>query len=102
LLLSIGNGRAIGGGIKMCPEAQIDDDYLNFTYISKFPRFKTIFYLMKVMKGNVLKLRVTTSIKCKKVSLKLPNKTFQLDGIICHDTDVLNVSIAEEKINFLG
>jgi diacylglycerol kinase family enzyme len=27
LMLSIGNGVAIGGGIKMCPEAQIDDDY---------------------------------------------------------------------------
>jgi diacylglycerol kinase family enzyme len=101
-MLSIGNGVAIGGGIKMCPEAQIDDDYLNFTYITKFPRIKTIRYLMQVMKGNVLKLRVTTSVKCKKVQIKIPNKTFQYDGIISNGDSTLNISIAKEKINFLG
>ncbi|MDR0675261.1 MAG: YegS/Rv2252/BmrU family lipid kinase [Mycoplasmataceae bacterium] len=102
LLLSIGNGIAIGGGIKMCPEAAIDDDYLNFTYVNKFPRIKTISYLKKVMKGNILKLRVVTSIKCKKVEIKLPNKTFQHDGIISHGDNLLTVSIAKEKIKFLG
>jgi diacylglycerol kinase (ATP) len=101
-LLSIGNGIAIGGGIKMCPEAAIDDDYLNFTYVNKFPRIKTISYLKKVMKGNILKLRVVTSIKCKKVEIKLPNKTFQHDGIISHGDNLLTVSIAKEKIKFLG
>jgi diacylglycerol kinase family enzyme len=86
----------------MCPEAEIDDDYLNFTYINKFPRIKTIPYLKKVMKGDVLKLRVVTSVKCKKVKIKLPNKTYQYDGIIAEGDDILKVSIAKEKINFLG
>jgi diacylglycerol kinase family enzyme len=86
----------------MCPNAQIDDDYLNFTYVNKFPRIKTLSYLRKVMKGDILKLRVVTSVKCQKVEIKLPNKTYQCDGIIYHGEDLLTVSIAKEKINFLG
>ncbi|MDR2369079.1 MAG: YegS/Rv2252/BmrU family lipid kinase [Mycoplasmataceae bacterium] len=102
LLLSVGNGIAIGGGIKMCPEAKIDDDYLNFTYVNKFARIKTLPYLKKVMDGNILKLRAVTSVKCKKVEIKLPNKTYQYDGTIVQGSDVMNVSIGKEKINFLG
>jgi diacylglycerol kinase family enzyme len=41
-MLTIGNGMAIGGGIKMCPLAKIDDDYLDFTCINKFPRIKVM------------------------------------------------------------
>jgi diacylglycerol kinase (ATP) len=98
----VGNGIAIGGGIKMCPEAKIDDDYLNFTYVNKFARIKTLPYLKKVMDGNILKLRAVTSVKCKKVEIKLPNKTYQYDGTIVQGSDVMNVSIGKEKINFLG
>jgi diacylglycerol kinase family enzyme len=86
----------------MCPQAEIDDDYLNFTYVNKFPRIKTISYLKKVMKGNILKLRAVNSVKCKKVEIKIPNRTFQYDGIISHGDEVLKISIAKEKINFLG
>jgi diacylglycerol kinase family enzyme len=86
----------------MCPEALIDDDYLNFTYVNKFPRIKTMSYLKKVMGGNILKLHVVTSVKCKKVEIKLPNKTYQFDGIIRHGDDLLKITIAKEKITFLG
>jgi diacylglycerol kinase (ATP) len=101
-MLSIGNGTTIGGGIKIHPNAKIDDDYLNFTYVSKFPRIKAIIYLRKVIKGEILKLRVVTSLKTKQVRIKLTNKIYQYDGIIVSGVDLLEISIAEEKINFLG
>jgi diacylglycerol kinase (ATP) len=102
MLLTVGNGQAIGGGIKMCPTAKIDDDMLDFTYIGKFSRFFTITNLIKVLKGKVLDLNFAKSVKCKSVEMKLPNKTYQYDGVLVRNEDTLKITIGKEKINFIG
>jgi diacylglycerol kinase (ATP) len=37
-MLTIGNGKNIGGGICVCPQAQIDDGILDFTIVESFPK----------------------------------------------------------------
>jgi YegS/Rv2252/BmrU family lipid kinase len=41
-MLTIGNGKTIGGGICVCPNAVIDDDILDFTFIRCFANYKTL------------------------------------------------------------
>jgi diacylglycerol kinase family enzyme len=101
-MLTVGNGMAIGGGIKMCPLAKIDDDYLDFTCINKFPRIKVIPALKAAMDGKVLKLRFVKSVKCKTIEIKIPNAIYQRDGTIVRGESEMKISLAKEKINFIG
>jgi hypothetical protein len=58
--------------------------------------------LKAAMDGNVLKLRFVKSIKCKTLEIKIPNQTYQRDGIIVQGESEMKISIAPEKINFIG
>jgi hypothetical protein len=54
------------------------------------------------MDGKVLKLRFAKSVKCKSLEIKIPNKTYQRDGIIVQGESLMKISLAKEKINFIG
>jgi diacylglycerol kinase (ATP) len=102
LLLSVGNGQTVGGGINMCPTATIDDGYLDFTYIERFPRWKTIWALRRVLNGKILQLSFVKNTKCKQVDIQLSSPVFQYDGILVEGERTLSVKISDQKINFIG
>lgn len=102
LLISVGNGTTLGGGLNICPKASIDDGWLDITSIGYFPWLKTVPYLSKVMKGEVLSLPCTSCQKAKEIVISLPNKTFQYDGQIVYGVPSIKISIDRNKINFIG
>jgi diacylglycerol kinase (ATP) len=102
LLLSLGNGQSIGGGIKMCPQAKIDDDYLNLTYIGSFNRILALPKLKKVMKGKIEKLKCTKFYTCKKLSIILNGIGYQYDGNVVNNQNQVDICLANQKINFIG
>lgn len=51
------NGKKFGGGISMCPVAEIADEKMDFIIINKLSRLKIPYYLVKLMQGKVLDLK---------------------------------------------
>ena len=59
LIACVGNGRRIGGGITVCPEALIDDGLMDIVIVDDLPRHRYPASLIRLMKGDILKLPIT-------------------------------------------
>lgn len=82
LILSIANGRFIGGGIPICPSAQVDDGMFDVILVDSVPRWKTPFYLPGLMMGRIEKFGITRHVRCKRIKLHSPGMRLQIDGEI--------------------
>ncbi len=100
LIVALCNGQNIGGGIRLCPIATQDDNYLNFVFVSDFKKIKTLFLLVKLMSGKILKAKETYTVKCKKAIFKDENNlVLQIDGNIVKDYKEYSCEIVEDGIN---
>lgn len=93
LVCSIANGRFIGGGIPICPEADIRDGLLNLVLIQSRHRWQIPFYLPGLMMSRDLKFRITKHRKVKTVLIEGENMRINIDG------DITPMSRAEFRIN---
>ena len=81
MMVSLANGRMCGGGLKVAPQALLDDQYIDFVVIKKFPRIKLPFLLAKFLKGKVLELDCVELHRCKSVRLSVePALPLNVDG----------------------
>ena len=65
LIANACNGSVFGGGIKICPTAEIDDGKINAVVVEKVGGvFKIIGAFIKLMKGKILSYSLTTNIQC--------------------------------------
>ena len=81
LIACIGNGRQIGGGIRMCPEAVLDDGLLDFVVCDDVKKTHIPAAFIKLMKGKILQESFTDFARCERVEV-FPEKklTVQVDG----------------------
>ena len=101
LIAALGNGRQFGGGIKMFPDADISDGYMNLVIADYISKFATIGAFMKLMTGNVYKVKQVSAAKVKSVSF-IPDQsdyTIQADGEL-YENMPLEASIVEGKLKF--
>ena len=82
LVCSVANGRFIGGGIPICPDAAPDDGYLDMVVVENKPRWQIPFYLPGLLFGRVLKFRITTHKRCKDVKIISKGMRLNVDGEI--------------------
>ena len=82
LICSVANGRFIGGGIPICPEAAPDDGLLDLVVVETRPRWMIPFYLPGLLMGNVLTFGVTSHCRCRKVEIVSPGMRLNVDGEI--------------------
>ena len=82
LVCSIANGRFIGGGIPICPVAEIEDGKLNLVLIRDVPRWKIPFYLPGLMGAKDLTFRITRHQLVSEVILEGENMRINVDGEI--------------------
>lgn len=101
LIAALGNGKQIGGGIKMFPEAIIDDGELNLFIADYISKFSIIGAFLKLMRGKVNKVKQVTAIKTDSVKFtpKCENFTIQADGEL-YDNIPLEAHIEKAKLNF--
>ena len=93
LVCSIANGRFIGGGIPICPEADIKDGKLDLVLIRGIKRWKIPFYLPGLMMSRDLKFRITKHLKARTVLIEGNDLRINIDG------DIVSLSGAEFRIN---
>ena len=97
----MGNGRQIGGGIRIFPEAKVDDGYLDLLVVDFISRFKTIGAFIKLMLGRINSIKQVTAVRTKAVEFIAEENdyTVQADGEL-YDNMPLSVKISDTKLSF--
>ena len=87
LIAAACNGDRFGGGIKICPQADISDEKLNGVIVDFIGgKIKLIKAFLQLLKGKILEYPATTHFLCERLRI-LPQKpcTIQLDGELYSD-----------------
>ena len=82
LVCSIANGKIIGGGIPICPAADVHDGLLDLVMIRNVPRWKIPFYLPGLMMSKDLSFKITEHVRTKEVTISGQGLKFNIDGDI--------------------
>lgn len=93
LVCSVANGRFIGGGIPICPKADIGDGLLDLVLIRDVHRWQIPFYLPGLMLSRDLKFRITLHRRVSEVIVGGKELRINIDG------DIISMSRADFRIN---
>ena len=89
LICSVANGRYIGGGIPICPEARTDDGLIDLILIKNVRKWQIPFYLPGLMLSRALHFRITKHLLVSRVSIKGEKLRINIDGDIVPLSDVV-------------
>lgn len=67
LLAAIGNGRFFGGGMKICPEAILDDGHFDFVTVGDLGRIEVLAKIHRIYSGNHLSMKEVKQTRCRKL-----------------------------------
>lgn len=82
LVCSVANGKIIGGGIPICPAADVHDGLLNLVMIRNVPRWKIPLYLPGLMMSKDLTYKITEHVLAGEVTIRGCGLKFNIDGDI--------------------
>lgn len=101
LIAALGNGKQIGGGIKLFPHAEIDDGYLDLIIVDYISKFQMIGAFFKLVAGKVDKVKNVTFVKTKAATFihEDENYTLQAEGEL-YENVPLEANIVENKLKF--
>lgn len=101
LIAALGNGKQLGGGIKLFPHAEIDDGYLDLLIVDYISKPKMIGAFFKLLLGKVDKIKKVTFVKTKAATFihEDENYTLQAEGEL-YDNVPLEAHIVENKLKF--
>ncbi|MBQ8505996.1 MAG: diacylglycerol kinase family lipid kinase [Clostridia bacterium] len=85
-ILSIGNGRYFGGGMKAVPTAVVNDGLFDLVIVRPVKKAMIPFLLVFYIAGKHVDLKFGTLRRCKSVTVRRKASTFNLDGELM-DTD---------------
>jgi YegS/Rv2252/BmrU family lipid kinase len=89
LIVSVGNGRYIGGGMMATPLADPTDGLLDVCVVENIPRRKLLACLVKFMKGTHIHLKECRYFQTPSLTITCtPQAAVQLDGEIIEQTPV--------------
>jgi len=98
LIVAVGNGRQFGGGIRICPEAKIDDGKLDLVIAGKLKKIKIPGAFVKLMKGKILETDFTSFERVDSAELVFDKPvSIQIDGELYDNVD-FKVSIVKGGI----
>ena len=98
LFACVGNGTQFGGGIPMCPTAEIADGALDFVAVDGVKRRQIPGAFIKLLKGKILQQKFTRFERCERVEVYPENKfTLNVDGELYEDVEFRD-GIAKNKL----
>ncbi len=96
-ILSIGNGRYFGGGMKAVPDAKVNDGLFDMIAVRPVKK-STIFMLVFIfILGKHVKVGLGKLKRCKNIRLHCPGATINIDGELT-GMDTAEFSIQENAI----
>lgn len=101
LISALGNGRQFGGGIKMFPEARINDGYLDLIIVDYISKPKMIGAFLKLMRGKVNDVKGATVARTKAATFihEDENFTIQAEGEL-YENMPIEAHIVENTLKF--
>lgn len=100
IIACVGNGTQIGGGIKLFPQADISDGYLDLIVVDFVSKPKLIGALLKLVTGRVNKVKEVKLVRCKSVSItREGDYAIQAEGEL-YDNVPINARIVSGKLKF--
>ncbi|MGH3434964.1 MAG: diacylglycerol kinase [Sciscionella sp.] len=79
-LVAVGNGTSYGGGMLVCPRAQLDDGLLDVTVIEATSRGRLIRLMPTLYRGTHVELDRVRTYRCRSIRLDAPGITSDADG----------------------
>ena len=81
LIVAVCNGSQFGGGLKVCPNAVIDDGKMEVVVVRHIKGvFKLLRALLTLMKGKITEYHMTSHFYAEEIKVSAPPCTIQLDG----------------------
>lgn len=85
LLVAVGIGQAYGGGMKVVPDAVLDDGLFDVCIMEKMNPFKLIYHFPKVFSGTLKNIDQAGMHRTKEIKLKLSeSRPLHLEGEVLH------------------
>jgi diacylglycerol kinase (ATP) len=78
LLGAVGNGRFFGGGMKICPEAQLDNGLLDLVLVGDLGRFEVLAKIHRIFSGTHLSIPEVEDIRARTVEVWPADPTAQV------------------------
>ncbi len=101
ILAALGNGRQIGGGIKLFPEAKLDDGWLELLVVDYRSKLRMVGSFINLMLGRVNKVKHATAIRVKAAKFvpEQDSYTIQAEGAL-YENVVIDAHIVENGVKF--
>lgn len=103
ILLAAGNGRYYGGGMKILPDAQLNDGYLHLCLVSNAHNLTLLTLFPTIFKGSHVRLKKYVEVfKAKSISLiGQENLDLNFDGEIINNGNEVKFELAHEKLKVI-
>lgn len=79
-IISVGNGRYIGGGMMAVPDAIVNDGLFDVVVVSPVRKFMILPLIAFYIMGKHVSLKLGKMQRCRKISIRRPGTTLNLDG----------------------
>jgi diacylglycerol kinase (ATP) len=80
MLVAVGNGPSYGGGMRVCPDARLDDGLLDVTVLGPISKPEFLRVFPTVYKGTHVRHPAVTVRRARQVTLTSPGVTAYADG----------------------
>jgi diacylglycerol kinase (ATP) len=80
MLVAVGNGSSYGGGMRVCPDARLDDGLLDITVLGPISKPEFLRVFPTVYKGTHVRHPAVTVRRARQVTLTSPGVTAYADG----------------------
>ncbi|MEA4910385.1 MAG: diacylglycerol kinase family lipid kinase [Chloroflexi bacterium] len=104
LMISLMNGRRMGGGFVMAPQSDPEDGLLDLCIVRQVPRPRIVTLVPYFLNGTQRRLRVVKMLRGRKVIVRAVQGTLpaHADGeTICTEADELSIQILPKQIELI-
>lgn len=97
-MIGVGNGKSIGGGMPICPNALVDDGELNIVVVNEMKKSRIPAELPGFLSGKHIKKSYTEEFNGKSIRLEaLDDSQFEVDGEV-FDGKSVNCSVVTKTL----
>jgi len=103
LFCAVGNGKTIGGGLYLMPQAVVDDNLLNLSIVTIKSRLGLLMLFPKALSNKLSGRKELSEHTFSNLDLEIKNPFYaHIDGEIISDSaKFINIKLSEENLNFM-
>lgn len=103
ILVAVGNGKYYGSGMKILPDAKVDDGYLDICIVSNIGKIKLLFLFPSIFKGNHIKhTKYVKMYRGKNIKINSIEEFYlNIDGEINSKVTDIVFNVKDTKLNVI-